>query len=181
MARHDFADVGSFGAVSLLERRRADQFFNDLVGSARALRQDASEDAPPDAPTITLSTSEVLVCVGGVNNAAITATTTGSGTVTWTIEDPTRASVTAAANTATIRGKYPGVTKIKATLTSGSTTVTATARLLVIFVQLLCETARPRPSSRPPRPKMRPRSARLPAQTCSDRCRWGQAAPIPLS
>src|SRR5215470_18044910 len=125
MRRQDFADVWSFGSVSLLERRRADQFFDDLVGvRPRSVLERPSEDAPPDTPTITLSTSEVLVCVGGINNAAITATTTGGGTVKWSIEDPSRASVSAAGNTATIKGKHPGVTKIKATLTSGGTTVT---------------------------------------------------------
>src|SRR5262249_60657217 len=79
---------------------------------------------------------EVLVCVGGINNATVTATTTGGGTVAWSIADPTRASITASGNTATIRGRHPGVTTVRATLTSGGTTVTATARLLVTFIEL---------------------------------------------
>jgi hypothetical protein len=139
----DFGDFGGFGRVSVLERRRADAFFDDLVGARPRERStaEALEDAPPtapvSAPTITLSTNEVLVCVGGINNAAITATTNGGGTVSWSIDDPTRASISGSGNTATIRGRHPGVTKVKATLTSGGTTVTATAKLLVIFVQLL--------------------------------------------
>jgi hypothetical protein len=143
MRRQELSDFGGFGRVSVLERRRADAFFDDLVGARPRERStaEALEDAPPtapvSAPTITLSTNEVLVCVGGINNAAITATTNGGGTVSWSIDDPTRASISGSGNTATIRGRHPGVTKVKATLTSGGTTVTATAKLLVIFVQLL--------------------------------------------
>jgi hypothetical protein len=110
----------------------ADGFFDDLVGTSSGLAYEAMEDAP----TITLSPAEVLVCVGGINNATVTATTTGGGTVAWSIADPTRASITASGNTATIRGRHPGVTTVRAELRSGSTTVVATARLLVTFIQL---------------------------------------------
>lgn len=134
MRRNEGSDFGTFGRVSRRARQRADRFFDDLVGGSpvRSLAQEAAEDAP----TIRLSSAEILVCVGGVNNATVTATTTGTGTVTWRIADPTRASVTASGNTATIRGQHPGVTTVEATLTSGGATVTATARLLVIFVEL---------------------------------------------
>lgn len=124
------------------DSRSADLFLRDLYGptpGARLtrIRPRVYEAAEDDPPTITLSAPEVLVCVGGINNATVTATTTGGGTVQWSIQDPTRASITATGNTATIRGKHPGVTTVRAELTSGSTTVTATARLLVIFVQLV--------------------------------------------
>jgi hypothetical protein len=117
---------------SIRARRDADGFFDDLMGASSGLALEAMEDAP----TITLSAAEVLVCVGGINNATVTATTTGGGTVGWSIADPTRASITASGNRATIRGRHPGVTTVKAELRSGSTTVVATARLLVTFVQL---------------------------------------------
>ena len=132
MPRYDDMTAG-FGAVSLRERRGADLFLHDLFGTRR--RRSMAEDAE-DTPTITLSAAEVLVCVGGINNATVTATTSGGGTVAWSIADPTRASVTASGNTATIRGRHPGVTTVRATLTSGGTTVTATARLLVTFIEL---------------------------------------------
>jgi hypothetical protein len=124
------------------DSRNADLFLRDLFGRTPGagltrIRPTPYEAAEDDPPTITLSAPEVLVCVGGINNATVTATTTGGGTVQWSIGDPTRASITASGNTATIRGKHPGVTTVRAELTSGSTTVTATARLLVIFVQLL--------------------------------------------
>lgn len=136
MGRHEGSSFAGFGPVSLLERRRADRFFDDLFGGPpRASPYEAFEDTP----TIRLSAPEVLVCVGGVNNATVTATTTGGGTVRWSIGDPTRASISASGNTATIRGLHPGVTTVEATLTSGGTTATATARLLVTFVQLLLQ------------------------------------------
>lgn len=113
-------------------RYDADGFFNDLFGRSSGLADETMEDAP----TMTLAPAEVLVCVGGINNATVTATTTGGGTVRWSIADPTRASITASGNTATIRGRHPGVTTVRAELTSGSTTVVATARLLVTFIQL---------------------------------------------
>src|SRR5262249_9184425 len=109
--------TGGFGAVSLRERRRADRFFADLFGAG--YRRAAMFEAEEDPPAITLSSAEVLVCVGGINNATVTATTTGGGTVAWSIADPTRASITASGNTATIRGRHPGVTTVRATLTSG--------------------------------------------------------------
>jgi hypothetical protein len=149
----------SFSAVSLLERRQADDFYADLLGRGRPARADEwieraiatetetdvgvpfPEDGAPAvaaaAPTIRLSAPEVLVCVGGINNATVSAITTGGGTVTWRIGDPTRASVTPSGATATIKGLHPGITTVEATLRSGSTTVTASARLLVCFVQLL--------------------------------------------
>jgi len=134
MRRHETSNFGGFGSVSLLERRRADEFFEHLVGGAgRSYSAEASEDAP----TIRLSSAEVVVCVGGINNATVSAITTGGGTVTWRILDPTRASISASGTTATIKGKHPGVTTVEATLTSGGTTATATARLLVVFIQLL--------------------------------------------
>jgi hypothetical protein len=132
MARRD-SHFGNFGSVSLRERRSADQFFADLVGRRGSMPYETAED---DAPTIRLSSAEVLVCVGGVNNATVTATTTGGGTIAWRIADPSRASITGAGNSATIRGRHPGVTRVEATLTSGGTTVTASARLLVIFIEL---------------------------------------------
>jgi len=140
MGRHESSNFWSFGSVSLRERRRADQFFDDLVG--RRPRSSSAYEDVEDTPTIRLSSPEVLVCVGGVNNATVTATTTGGGVVKWSIGDPTRASISASGNTATIRGLHPGVTTVEATLTSGSTTATATARLLVTFVQLLLRNTR---------------------------------------
>jgi hypothetical protein len=107
--------------------------FDEFFGGSLRARAFESED---DAPTITLSSSEVLVCVGGINNATVTARTTGGGTVRWSIADPTRAHITGAGNTATIRGRHPGVTAVRAELTSGSTRVVATARLLVTFIKL---------------------------------------------
>jgi len=106
-----------------------DEFFG---GPSRARLLESAEDEP----TITLSSSEVLVCVGGINNATITAATTGGGAVKWSIVDPTRASITPTGNTATIKGRHPGVTTVRAELTAGGTTVVATARLLVTFIEL---------------------------------------------
>lgn len=136
MRRHEAHSANGFGSISLLERRHADAFYDALVGNARRSRATAVEDFE-DVPTLTLSTAEVVVCVGGINNATITATVTGGGTVSWRLADPTRASISATGTTATIRGRHPGVTTIEARVTSGGTTVTATARLLVVFVQLL--------------------------------------------
>jgi hypothetical protein len=133
MQRYGEDSGGTFGAVSFRERRRADRFFDDLF---RGRPRGAAFETAEDTPTITLSSAEVLVCVGGINNATVTATTSGGGTVAWSIADPTRASITASGNTATIRGRHPGVTTVRATLTSGGTTVTATARLLVTFIEL---------------------------------------------
>ena len=116
-----------------MRRSSDDRFFDELFGTATGSGLFEAEDSP----TITLSSAEVLVCVGGINNATVTATTTGAGTVRWIIDDPTRASLTVSGNTATIKGRHPGVTTIRAELTSGSTTVAATARLLVTFIQLL--------------------------------------------
>lgn len=119
-------------ARSARARYDADGFFEDLFGPSSGRAYETAEQAP----TITLSPAEVLVCVGGINNATVTATATGGGTVRWSIADPTRAGITASGNTATIRGRHPGVTTVRAELTSGSTTVVATARLLVTFIQL---------------------------------------------
>jgi hypothetical protein len=131
MARRDRL-FGGVGTVSASERRSADQFLEDLFGvTTRGRGYETAEDTP----TVTLSSAEVLVCVGGINNATVTATTSG-GTVRWSITDPTRASLTAAGNTATIRGRHPGVTTVRAELTTGGVTVAATARLLVTFIEL---------------------------------------------
>jgi hypothetical protein len=133
MARYD-GSGGYFGGPSARGRDNADRFFDDLVGARSRGRVFESEE--DDAPTLTLSSAEVLVCVGGINNATVTARTTGGGTVAWSIADPTRASITATGNTATIRGRHPGVTTVRAELTSGGRTITATARLLVTFIEL---------------------------------------------
>jgi hypothetical protein len=136
MRRHETPDSDDFGSVSLIERRRADAFYDALVGNARRWPATAVEDSE-DTPTLTLSTAEVVVGVGGINNATITATVTGGGPVSWRVLDPTRASISAAGATATVKGRHPGVTTIEARVTSGGATVTATARLLVVFVELL--------------------------------------------
>ncbi len=137
MRRHDPHRSNEFGSVSLLERRHADAFYDALIGNARRRSATAVEDIGEQAPTLTLSSAEVVVCVGGINNAAITATVTGGGPVSWRVLDPTRASITPTGATATVKGLHPGATTIEARVTSGGTTVTATARLLVVFVQLL--------------------------------------------
>src|SRR5262249_61420546 len=100
------ACAGGCGAVSLRAGRRADRFFADLFGAG--YRRAAMFEAEEDTPAITLSSAEVLVCVGGVNNATVTATTTGGGTVAWSIADPPRARLTASGHTATLRGRHPG-------------------------------------------------------------------------
>lgn len=136
MRRHQTYTSADFGSVSLLERRHADEFYNALIGRPRRRTATSVEDSE-DTPTLTLSAAEVVVCVGGVNNATITATASGGGAVSWRLADATLASISAGGATATIKGKHPGVTTIEASVTSGGTTVKATARLLVVFVQLL--------------------------------------------
>jgi hypothetical protein len=136
MRRHDIHNSTDFGTISLLERRHADAFYDALIGNARGGRASLFENAE-DTPTLTLSAAEVVVCVGGINNATITATATGGGAVAWRLIDSTLANISATGTTATIKGRHPGVTTIEASVSSGGTTVTATARLLVVFVQLL--------------------------------------------